>query len=270
MITLNVGGQMFSTTINSLRKSQYFNLLLNSSQQKNQVNQLNSIFIDRDPRSFYWILNYLRGYQPCFKYGPLSEKDNLLQLLEDAKFYGVKSLEVLVLDHLDPKPSYEDLLRADTEYRKEYENMYKVSEEVSQPKEYCSIEQMNEGTNVTAQIKCREDAIKEWKVQRYMQSCKKMILSFCMILEYMFPESVFTSNLGSTVSKKLNDNTELRMEMRSAIAHYLKERDGKPFSPILKLCLSLILTIFFQGINQPKDEGTKQPKPTLKQIFTSY
>lgn len=270
MISLNVGGQMFTTTPNSLRKSQYFNLLLRSNiniDPKN--NQLSNIFVDRDPRSFYWVLNYLRGYPPYLKSGPLSERDNQMQLLDDAKFYGIKSLEILLSDHVDPKPTYEDLLKVDGEYKKEYANMHKVSEEIYHSNEYCTLEQMNETTDVNVQIKCRENTIKEWKTQRYMQSCKKMILSFCMVLEYIFPASAFTSNLGSSISKKLNDNTELRGEMKSAVSYYLEERAGKPFSPILKLCLSFILAIFFQGINQPKPEESKA-KPNLKQIFTSY
>ena len=78
-------GQIFTTTIYSLHKAQYFNHLIKNKQE------LNNIFIDRDPKSFYWLLNYLRGYNVCLTSGPLSEKDNLLQLLDDAKFFGAQT-----------------------------------------------------------------------------------------------------------------------------------------------------------------------------------
>ena len=91
-----------------------------------------------------------------------------------------------------------------------------------------------------------------------------------MILEYMFPQSTFTANLGSTVSKKLNDNTELRNELQDAVTYYLEKRANKPFSPIIKLCLSLLLAVFFQGINQPKPHEKAKPLQTIKEILTNY
>lgn len=292
MITFNVGGQFFSTNANTLRKSPYFIILAKnnhdaqnpknnvtaiatiataSDKDKNSFSNLNGIFIDRDPKTFDWILNYLRGYPLCFKYGPLSEKDKQIQLLEDAKFYGIKSLEMLICEQLSPRPSYDDLVRLDADFKKEYANMYKISDIVSQPENYIPLEHINETTtDLLAQIHCRETAIKNWKVQRYTQSCKKIILSICMILEYILPESIFTANLGSAVNKKLNENTELRAELDAAVAYYLENRGGKPFSPILQLLLSLILTIFFQGINHPKPDLANKPKLNLSEIFSGY
>lgn len=262
-ISINIGGQTFFTKGTTLKKSLYFNQILEHNAGK--------IFVDRDAGSFQWVLNHLRGYTLCFTHGPLAQKENQMQLLDDAKFYGIESLETLVLNQLEPQPTYSDLLKVDEEYHKEWTNIYKILDEVSHSSIYIPIAEIDKENahNLALQIKCRKETIKEWKIQRYMQSCKKMVLSLCMILEYVFPTSAFTANLGANISKKLNDNSEIKEELRSAVTYYLEERANKPFSPILKLFLSLMVATFFQGIAHPQEESNK-PKLNIKEIFYNY
>lgn len=54
MITLNVGGQLFVTTRETLSLG-FFKAMINSNPS------LDTYFIDRDPTYFRWILNFLRG-----------------------------------------------------------------------------------------------------------------------------------------------------------------------------------------------------------------
>lgn len=65
IITLNVGGTLFSTLKSSLKKKigddeHYLSILL-SSQFKVLRDKHGNIFIDRDPLCFPYILNYLRS-----------------------------------------------------------------------------------------------------------------------------------------------------------------------------------------------------------------
>lgn len=55
VITLNVGGQLFVTTKETLSSFRFFDALV---RYKTSADVL---FIDRDPTFFRWILNFLRG-----------------------------------------------------------------------------------------------------------------------------------------------------------------------------------------------------------------
>ena len=55
IVTLNVGGQLFSTTISTLTsKESFFKCLVERC-------PADHYFIDRDPTFFRWVLNHLRG-----------------------------------------------------------------------------------------------------------------------------------------------------------------------------------------------------------------
>jgi hypothetical protein len=97
IITINVGGQCFSTSISTLtsKNTCYFTTLLNNDFQVTRDSQGN-IFIDRDPTYFSYILNYLRmGPQvtlPC-------DKNGRLLLQQEALFYGLNDLVPLLKYH---------------------------------------------------------------------------------------------------------------------------------------------------------------------------
>ena len=58
--TLNVGGTLFTTTLDTLNKSGYFSTMFNGA-WKEKLNE--TIFIDRSPKGFQHILDFLRDPQ---------------------------------------------------------------------------------------------------------------------------------------------------------------------------------------------------------------
>ena len=75
-IKLNIGGEIFETTINTLQNSIYFVTLL---QEKNNNKNNEDIFIDRSPNLFVHVLNYLRDIRYPFPFEYIYELD----------FYGI-------------------------------------------------------------------------------------------------------------------------------------------------------------------------------------
>lgn len=94
LITLNVGGQLFSipeTTLSHSGQKSYFQSLLlcrDDSLLTLQTDENGNIYIDRDPDVFHYILDYLRGYKKFDKVdGTLAKK-----LRVDAEFYRLPDL----------------------------------------------------------------------------------------------------------------------------------------------------------------------------------
>lgn len=79
VVTINVGGKIFKTKRSTLKQSPYFIGKMN----KKNVN----IFVDRDPKLFRYILNYLRtnDLRQMRRY-MLEMKD----LANELKFYGLE------------------------------------------------------------------------------------------------------------------------------------------------------------------------------------
>ena len=84
---LNVGGKLFMTTKDTLRRGSFFDSILNGNFD-NRVDEKGYILIDRDPDAFEIILRFLRTNLINFK------KINCLSVEEEAKFYGVTDLEI--------------------------------------------------------------------------------------------------------------------------------------------------------------------------------
>ncbi len=84
-ITINVGGQIFLTNARNLSKASPFFRELIENHGVDQAAQ-SAIFVDRDPRLFSVILNFLRaGFVNC---------PNLQELgpsIVEANFYGIDS-----------------------------------------------------------------------------------------------------------------------------------------------------------------------------------
>jgi len=89
-VYLDVGGQLFTTTIRTLTQqinSAFFKTLIIDKWNKNTNSTTNPIFIDRDGRLFDYILKYLRT-------GELNIEDKIRkELLTEAKYYKLQNLE---------------------------------------------------------------------------------------------------------------------------------------------------------------------------------
>ncbi|XP_055518410.1 BTB/POZ domain-containing protein KCTD9-like isoform X4 [Leucoraja erinacea] len=90
-ITLNVGGQYFTTTrstlVNKEPESMLAHMFRDKSAWGNKKDHRGGFLIDRSPEYFMPILNYLRHGQLIVNKGL-----NLLGVLEEAKFFGIDSL----------------------------------------------------------------------------------------------------------------------------------------------------------------------------------
>eukprot|EP00494_Astrolonche_serrata_P027018 UN27281 len=81
IIKLNVGGTKFETSWDTLKICNYFQNLLNKGYKK-----LNEYFIDRDPDSFKYILQFLRTKKlPIHTMSAYARET----LLEEAKYFYV-------------------------------------------------------------------------------------------------------------------------------------------------------------------------------------
>lgn len=244
IVQINIGGQNFFTTQTTLAKCDLFNGIFKY--------QTKDIFIDRDPTAFQWCLNYLRGYTLSFKSGPLMEVHNQIQLLDDAKYYGIKSLERLVSDIIEPKLSYDELMdqliSLEESYQAEVLRLYKLHIPIVTNPEYQSFDHITAKTDLEKQIKIRQSSILKWKVERYTLSLRKFMISICAVIEYVFPNSPFTCNLGKTMDKRFCEDSGFKEDVTNALNYYFDARDKKPLSPYLKLIFNFTTMLFFQGL----------------------
>merc|ERR1719228_2325506 len=104
-IKLNVGGQQFSTSLDTLRSvpDTYFSACFsgNYSMKKGEDG---TYFIDRDPEVFGTILNYLRTRKVIL---PTSDEEFIAKLLCEADFYMLAELESMLRPKPIPKPTYD-------------------------------------------------------------------------------------------------------------------------------------------------------------------
>ena len=98
MIKLNVGGQAFVTTeetINSMGPSMLASMIKHTVPAREIDGYY---FIDRDPTTFRWILNYLRGS----KILPARGTPEIYQLLEEADYFALETLATRIRHSLGP------------------------------------------------------------------------------------------------------------------------------------------------------------------------
>lgn len=84
LITLNVGGTLFHTTRVTLERSSYFKALLQDD------TSTGTIFIDRDPSLFAFVLNHLRGGASTI---PMGRK--YIAFRQECDYFGVGSSTAL-------------------------------------------------------------------------------------------------------------------------------------------------------------------------------
>jgi len=93
-IRLDVGGKLFSTSLGTLLslKGNFFEAMF-SGRVPTKPDTDGAYFIDRDPKVFRYVLNYLRGSPPNVSVLSLSERHDLL---EEAKYYRLDGLVELL------------------------------------------------------------------------------------------------------------------------------------------------------------------------------
>eukprot|EP00026_Physarum_polycephalum_P014347 Phypoly_transcript_14851.p1 GENE.Phypoly_transcript_14851~~Phypoly_transcript_14851.p1 ORF type:complete len:320 (+),score=47.93 Phypoly_transcript_14851:144-962(+) len=87
VITINVGGTIFTTSHTTLQHAEYFVAMFNGSfKAASMVN--GNYFLDRDPRLFGIILSFLRSRN----FPNLATRHEKKEVMEEARFYGVEAL----------------------------------------------------------------------------------------------------------------------------------------------------------------------------------
>jgi hypothetical protein len=96
IVEINVGGEIFVTTIQTLGREASVLMAMISGQIQSRRDTQNRLFIDRDPTHFRWILNYLRdGYLITL---PSSVQDRL-ELLHEARCFRLQGLVTFIEQH---------------------------------------------------------------------------------------------------------------------------------------------------------------------------
>jgi hypothetical protein len=118
-ITLNVGGEYFETTIETLTKTNektisYFRSLFSQQWKLEKDPKDGSIFIDRDGVLFRYILQYFRTGQVVINFD-----DALLRrdLLTEAEFYQIDSLVQLLKTNVEKKMFYSNTKILSSEFQ---------------------------------------------------------------------------------------------------------------------------------------------------------
>jgi|TARA_B110000091_G_C13805612_1_gene472364 hypothetical protein len=97
LVKLNVGGQLFVTTQETI--ANFPSMLCALVQHSNPATMVDDyMFIDRDPHTFRWILNYLRGS----KILPPKMSVDMYLLLEEAQYFAVDGLVTRIGHMLNP------------------------------------------------------------------------------------------------------------------------------------------------------------------------
>ena len=106
MVRLNVGGEFFATTMDTLSKAAYFNPFLSGRIQHGE-DEGGALFIDRSPKLFAYILQYLRtGTVPTrFELRRIKH-----QLLHESIYFGVPGLADQIKGQISPHDMRPDSL----------------------------------------------------------------------------------------------------------------------------------------------------------------
>ena len=98
MVRLNVGGELFATTMDTLSNAAYFNPFL-SGRLPHGEDESGALFIDRCPKLFAYILQYLRTRCVPSRFELRSIKQSLRH---EAVYYGVPGLVSYINGEVSP------------------------------------------------------------------------------------------------------------------------------------------------------------------------
>jgi hypothetical protein len=98
VVKLDIGGTIYKTTVRTLKAvpDTYFHAIFAKGEDQVEKQDDGTIFIDRDGRHFFYILNYLRdnAEEAILPKDPIVKKE----ILKEAQFYNISSL----IDTLSP------------------------------------------------------------------------------------------------------------------------------------------------------------------------
>ncbi|CAO3696848.1 unnamed protein product [Rhizopus stolonifer] len=103
-IKLNVGGKVFHTLKETLKRSPFFNTLLEGDMQGHAMTEEGEIIVDKNGTLFEYVLSYLRTRNLDW----ISDKTLLQRLNVEADFYGLSDMKDAINVKLNtPKIVYE-------------------------------------------------------------------------------------------------------------------------------------------------------------------
>ena len=112
---LNIGGQLFVTTRDTINNKGGFHML--ASMLKHGSTKIDGyLFVDRNPTVFHWILNYLRGSKVLpVLYLSIHDDEKIvnpefLLLCEEAEFYTLENLTVCLKHIISPSFKKDDTI----------------------------------------------------------------------------------------------------------------------------------------------------------------
>ena len=285
MITLNIGGKLFYTTLDTITKNSpnYF------AENLDKIVQIEPFFVDRDPEMFGHLLNYMRGYTLNFKNGPISELHNLDKLKQESDFYGITDLNSQIKYFLDPTmdPLAQQikLEELDQVFQKELLNYEKeTASKINLPKDFIPVISLVNASidEINGQIKLRADLIREWKIKIHRKSVTKVFLMLAMFSEYLFPTSPFANDFSKKVYESANEKDGIFSEaiqefVQDELDHHLE----KKMPSTLKLVMSFLVIIFAHGLGQPgfkRSPDTETPNwgqvisqnPAIKETYNGF
>lgn len=198
MIKLNVGGQLFVTTRETLSGSKYFETLLS----KNWQTSNDEIFIDRSPWIFKHVLNLLRDpkYEYPFKYASELEFFGIEVVIEPApiEFLTKKEhKEAIDTLHKQQMINHEETMKEMDEYNKNIMNKLKKLKD--------TIKKMDGGTPYYAMKYMKQKEKKRnrntgcWRADHLILTDKGFVLSDKLTKEHI----IVTSNGEKTKINKI-------------------------------------------------------------------
>jgi len=280
IIKLNIGGKEFTTTRSTLNECSpnYFteHLLENGSFASTHY------FIDRDPTTFIYILNYLRGYSlSLLPESPLSNPYLQRQLLEEAEFYQLNDLKEGIEKHLQrhhPLPKKEESESESEEpedetpiknlalwhqlenVRKSFEKTKQVRPEGRQnyPQGFNPYLRPDQNPTPTAieiknQINILKKQQEEWKIEDKIEETKEFLLTSIQYLQILSPQNRITQNLKEQVEIFYQQNQPLFRQL----ATQTNQVAQAPFN----LLNQLLNFIWSQGLEKTPEGENENKSP---------
>jgi len=99
-LRLCIGGVIFETMAFTLSLSPFFEALLGNTEMK-VVQEDGSIFVDRDPKHFNLIMQFLRDSSTIFEEIRCKTVKELKEILAETNFYGLEKLQKIIMFELN-------------------------------------------------------------------------------------------------------------------------------------------------------------------------
>jgi hypothetical protein len=287
IIKLNVGGQEFTTTRATLHECSpnYFT----EHMLENGAHAPSNYFIDRDPTSFEYILNYLRGHSlSLLPESPLHSPHIQRKLLEEAEFYQLTDLQESIEAHLKrfhplPKPNPEaspsstspntipnlklwhQLENVRTAYEKAKET--KPESRQTYPQGFKPNLNFNQDPPPTAnqikkQIELLKGQLQEWKIEDKIEETKQFLLTSIQYLQILSPQN--------PLANSLKDQVEQFYQTHKPLFHQLATQTTQSAQAPFELLNQLLNFIWSQNLSQTPEgqSATSSPADVMFQLLS--